>query len=140
MDSLLLIEDNDEEAAMVALSLSSYEVHRARSLAEGLEMAERLQPAVILMDLGLPDAQDGDGLVQLGLVAPFSPVTVITGCDDHDVLVSCLDMGARAIVRKPARGAELLLQLEVARHAIMPASNIKTVLDEVRGWAAQSVA
>ena len=53
---ILVIEDDRDvgEALRVALGLDQHEVSVARTGAEGIEMARRLHPDVVLCDIGLP--------------------------------------------------------------------------------------
>ncbi|HKW95021.1 MAG TPA: response regulator, partial [Methylomirabilota bacterium] len=53
---LLIIEDNDDARHMLEmlLSLAGHEVHAAGDGPDGIELARRIQPDVVLIDLGLP--------------------------------------------------------------------------------------
>lgn len=55
--TILYIEDNDDNIYMLCRRLQrrSYVVHDARTGQKGLELAQSLQPALIIMDLILPD-------------------------------------------------------------------------------------
>ncbi len=54
---LLVIEDNHDGREMLAsvLRLSGHEVHAAATGAEGIEIAMRERPDIVLLDIGLPD-------------------------------------------------------------------------------------
>jgi hypothetical protein len=54
---ILLVEDNEtiRRAFAILLEESGYEVLQAGSGAEALDLASRLLPDLVLMDLGLPD-------------------------------------------------------------------------------------
>lgn len=54
---ILVIEDNSDGREMLAtiLRLSGHEVHAAATGAEGIEIALQCTPAVVLLDIGLPD-------------------------------------------------------------------------------------
>ncbi len=57
---ILLVDDNEDVAEMLATLLrgDGHEVHVAHDGPEALESARRLQPSVVLLDIGLP-AMDG---------------------------------------------------------------------------------
>lgn len=59
---VLIVEDNREAAEYLRrlLALGGYEVTVTHSSQEGIEAARRLEPHVILCDIGLPDS---DGYV-----------------------------------------------------------------------------
>jgi PAS domain S-box-containing protein len=54
---LLLIEDNEDarEVAGLALRLQGHDVHGAGTGREGIELASRIVPDVVIVDIGLPD-------------------------------------------------------------------------------------
>jgi len=54
---ILVIEDHPDSLEILAYQLKSmgYEVIEATSGEEGIEKAKAYHPAIILMDLGLPD-------------------------------------------------------------------------------------
>jgi CheY-like chemotaxis protein/anti-sigma regulatory factor (Ser/Thr protein kinase) len=54
---ILVIEDNDDarEALVAGLRLDGHMVEAAGTSGEGIEMAARLRPDVIILDIGLPD-------------------------------------------------------------------------------------
>jgi two-component system, sensor histidine kinase len=53
---VLIIEDNEDarEVLLTALTVEGHEVHGTSHGEEGIEMAERLRPEVLLVDIGLP--------------------------------------------------------------------------------------
>jgi PAS domain S-box-containing protein len=53
---LLVVDDNADAAELLAesLSLVGYEAHKATDAAAALEVAAKVQPAIALLDLGLP--------------------------------------------------------------------------------------
>jgi CheY-like chemotaxis protein/two-component sensor histidine kinase len=59
--SVLLIEDNEESAELLreVLRLSGHTVWIASRGRQGIEMAQKLQPDLVLCDLGLPDGMTG---------------------------------------------------------------------------------
>ncbi|RLD06191.1 MAG: response regulator [Chloroflexi bacterium] len=63
MAKILLIEDIEDNAALVrrALKAKKTDFYWAKNAAEGIEMALEIIPDLILLDLGLPDA-DGQTL------------------------------------------------------------------------------
>lgn len=99
---LLLVEDDDGDAFLVKELLTEagidWPLSRVRNLAEA---AEPLRAGVrcVLLDLGLPDAQDRpDGLGALHdllEIAPNAPVLVLTGIDDEDLGAAAVYAGAQ---------------------------------------------
>ncbi|WP_457675860.1 response regulator transcription factor [Thiolapillus sp.] len=72
-----------------------------------LELVERLQPDILLLDLEMPGM---DGLSVLGRIAEQAPgpmVAVLTSYDDRAYLEKALSLGARAYVLKDEAGDNL---------------------------------
>lgn len=105
----------DDEAPIrrllrVALEAEGYGVIEAGSAREGLAMAARETPALVVLDLGLPDA---DGLSVLRDLRRWSPVPVLilsVRADEGDK-VEALDAGAQDYVVKPFGVKEFLARV-----------------------------
>lgn len=105
----------DDEAPIrrflrVALEAEGYGVIEAGTAREGLAMAAREAPALVVLDLGLPDA---DGLSVLRDLRGWSPVPVLilsVRADESDK-VEALDAGAQDYVVKPFGVKEFLARI-----------------------------
>ncbi|MDQ2919697.1 MAG: winged helix-turn-helix domain-containing protein, partial [Verrucomicrobiota bacterium] len=97
----------------------NYQVHEAENGREGLVEIANRKPAVILLDLGLPDM---DGLEVLKRLREWSeaPVLVLSVRDDEEGKVAALDAGAEDYVTKPFSTAELLARLRAAQRKTRP--------------------
>jgi signal transduction histidine kinase len=87
MIQVLLIEDNLADAERIRTGLQQsandpylepFEFRQATSLAEGLSYIKSSTPEVILLDLGLPDSHDLDGIERLKAQCPLVPIIVLT--------------------------------------------------------------
>ena len=76
------------------------EVTHARTGAEGLALAERLQPRVIVLDHLLPDGTSAELLPRLREVAPQSRVLLISGLPDDKLAAAATAAGADAHLGK----------------------------------------
>jgi two-component system, OmpR family, KDP operon response regulator KdpE len=109
----------------VALEGENYQVHEAETGHQGLiEIASR-RPAVILLDLGLPDL---DGLEVLKRLREWSeaPVLVLSVRDDEAGKVAALDAGAEDYVTKPFSTPELLARVRAAQRKTRPKEEVST--------------
>lgn len=75
----------------------------------GLALARQFQPAVILLDLQLPDMSGLQMLAQLARDCPRSAVLMLTSSDDADDLAEALRGGACGYLLKSA-DAEFLVR------------------------------
>jgi CheY-like chemotaxis protein len=79
---IVLIEDNDDAREMLAFSLRlhGHVTHEARSGGEGLEVAGRVAPDVVLVDIGLPDIDGYEvGRLLRALLGPRANLVAVTG-------------------------------------------------------------
>jgi len=107
----------------VALEAENYQVQEADNGHDGLiEIANR-KPAIILLDLGLPDME---GLEVLKRLREWSeaPVLVLSVRDDEQGKVAALDSGAEDYVTKPFSTPELLARLRAAQRKTRPEEEI----------------
>lgn len=94
---VVVVEDDDTYADMVRrLLISRFEIVRARSLTELLDVSRERDPNVILLDLRLPDGGDPLALV-VKICAKFREAAVIitTGLDDETLALDTLRAGAQ---------------------------------------------
>ncbi len=100
-----------------ALEASGYAVERADTAGDGLAQVRTRPPGLILLDLGLPDMDGQDALVQLRAISQV-PVLILSARDQEAGKVAALDNGADDYVEKPFGLDELLARIRAAlRHA-----------------------
>jgi two-component system KDP operon response regulator KdpE len=115
---LLVVEDDPAMATVISAGLAArgYEVKVVTTGAEALKAADDGQHALVLLDLGLPDA---DGIEVCRRIRRQSnvPIIVLTADGAEDRKVAALDQGADDYVTKPFSMRELLARVRVAlRH------------------------
>jgi two-component system KDP operon response regulator KdpE len=124
MSTTVLVVDDDAQLRRflrTTLSGHGHTVAEAGSLAEAMSAIERVQPAVVLLDLGLPD---GDGLTLLRAVPPSDrpPVIVLSARGQEGDKVAALDAGAEDYLTKPFGASELLARIRVVLRRSGPAT------------------
>lgn len=121
----LIIDDEVQIRRLlrVALEAENYQVHEAETGQQGLTEIAARRPAIILLDLGLPDL---DGLQVLKRLREWSevPVLVLSVRDDEAGKVAALDAGAEDYVTKPFSTPELLARLRVAQRKTRPEEEV----------------
>jgi len=116
---ILVIDDEPQIHRFLrpALEASGYVVERADTAGEGLALARTHPPALVLLDLGLPDMDGQDALIQLRATSQV-PVLILSARDEEAGKVMALDNGADDYVEKPFGLDELLARVRAAlRHA-----------------------
>jgi len=108
MAKIVLIEDDVEIRRLVADGLSAvgHDVESAALALEGLELAVKGVPDLVLMDLGLPD-MDGSDLLRMIRSVSDVPVIVVTARGADEVVVKILDSGADDYLVKPFSVSQL---------------------------------
>ncbi len=109
---MLIVEDSQLviDALRILFEASGRRVSAARSIAETLLLADIDPPALVLLDLRLPD---GDGL---SLVQPLrergAVVIALTGDDDPAKREQCFEAGCVDVLIKPVPVKELMAATE----------------------------
>lgn len=110
---VLVIEDEPgiRSFAVRALRSAGFTVDQAAAGREGLRIARRDPPDVVLLDLRLPDLHGEEVLWHLRRDQPGQAVVVWSATADRAAEHRCLALGARTCLRKPVPLAELVSSL-----------------------------
>jgi DNA-binding response OmpR family regulator len=128
--TLLLVEDDPEVRSVLRLALEDegYEVEEAGDGRTGLELFERAQPDLVLLDLRLPDLRGLDLCRELRQ-SSIVPIIIVTAQTDTHDLVAGLEAGADDYVTKPvvpkalaARIRALLRRVALQERSAAPAA------------------
>lgn len=122
---LLVVEDDDatRQALRGYLTAHGYHVDEADSVREAVHSWDAHRPDLIVLDLGLPDA-DGLELVRSVRRDATTPILVLSARGDEADKVRALEAGADDYVTKPFGAAELRARIvAVLRRAAGPAAD-----------------
>jgi two-component system KDP operon response regulator KdpE len=109
----ILVVDDDAQilkALRINLAARGYEVSLARSGAEALDVATKVKPELVVLDLGLPGFS---GIQVIEGLRGWTdiPILVVSGRSDSSDKVNALDAGADDYVTKPFAIDELLARI-----------------------------
>jgi two-component system KDP operon response regulator KdpE len=135
--ALVVVIDDEEPIRRflrASLSVEGFRVLEAATAKDGLLLITQHVPAVVLLDLGLPDME---GVEIIREVREWSsmPIVVLSARGEEESKVAALDAGADDYLTKPFGVGELLARMRVAlRHAsrvdaASPAASIVEVGD-----------
>jgi two-component system, OmpR family, KDP operon response regulator KdpE len=112
---ILVIDDEPQirKLLQITLETNGYIFRQATSAKEGLIMAENHPPALILLDLGLPD-ESGHKVLQKLRKWYTSPIIILSVQKNESDIISALDKGANDYLSKPFRTGELLARIRSA--------------------------
>lgn len=110
--TILVVDDEPQIQRFLrhALEAAGYAVSFADRGDAALRLVAAASPALVILDLGLPDT---DGKVTLGQLRQTSdvPVIVLSARDSEDEKIQALDLGANDFVAKPFGIGELLARI-----------------------------
>src|SRR6202451_1200597 len=111
-NAVLVVEDQPEllRALRINLRARQYDVVTARTGREALAMAASQPPDAVILDLGLPDIDGTEVIVELRRWYR-APIIVLSGRTSPGDKIGALDVGADDYVTKPFARAELLPRL-----------------------------
>jgi two-component system KDP operon response regulator KdpE len=122
MTTILVVDDEAPilRALSITLSARGYTVVTAATGTEGLAATASERPAVVVLDLGLPDM---DGVEVIRGIRGWStvPIIVLSAREQEQQKVAALDAGADDYVTKPFGMHELLARLRAAVRRSVPA-------------------
>jgi two-component system, OmpR family, KDP operon response regulator KdpE len=114
-ETILIIDDEVPIRRLLEITLESngFKISEAASGKEGLIAAATHTPALIILDLGLPDA-DGFEILKKLREWYMKPIIILSARNAEDDIIAALDSGANDYLPKPFRTGELLARIRVA--------------------------
>lgn len=112
---ILIIDDEPQIRRLLQITLESndYKANEADTAKEGLTMAANHPPALILLDLGIPDKNGHSVLKELRHWYNH-PIIILSVQSNEEDIVKALDCGANDYLVKPFRTGELLARIRSA--------------------------
>jgi len=140
---VLLVDDHpvvrDGISAMLSTVAHINVCGSAKEGLEAVELAQRLRPDVVIMDIGLPDINGLEATRQLAATQPEARVIVLTVYDNREYVLRAARVGARGYLVKNSPAALLLEAIETvhAGRLCYPAELMEPVLKEVARRSAE---
>jgi two-component system, OmpR family, KDP operon response regulator KdpE len=113
--AILVIEDDLQISQFLQSSLkaNSYHTFCAPTIAGGKHLFNEHKPALIILDLNLPDG-DGRDFIQHVRVNSDIPILVLSARQSEQEKVDCFDLGADDYLAKPFGVNELLARVKAS--------------------------
>jgi two-component system, OmpR family, KDP operon response regulator KdpE len=113
--TILIIDDEVQIRRLLEITLTAkdYKIIEAENGKDGCTFAASFNPALIILDLGLPDL---DGLDVLKRLREWftNPIIILSAKNSEEDIIKALDRGANDYLTKPFRTGELLARIRVA--------------------------
>ena len=113
---LVLIADDDpamRTLVMTIMKSQGFDVAEAQDGLDALDQAQRLNPAILLLDMDMPRL-DGFGVLEAlrrRLAGRAVPVVVVTVHDDPATEARCIELGAEDYLTKPIQPSSLVVRV-----------------------------
>ncbi len=115
---ILVVDDEPQIHRFLrpGLTASGFEVIMAETAADAIKAAATQAPALIILDLGLPDRDGKDVITEIRAWSTV-PIIVLSARDRESEKIAALDLGANDYINKPFGIGELLARIRAAlRH------------------------
>lgn len=131
---VMIVDDSKVSRAMIEgnLSRTNFEVcAQAKNAAEAVELYEQYKPAVVTMDMNLPDADGLECTRRIRAVDPDAKIVMISAMKDASLVARGREAGISAFLQKPVSINELidtlmiLCQSKVGKVAVLRESYAK---------------
>lgn len=117
---ILVVDDEPAIRRLLRTTLhaQNYEVLEAATAAQALDICRSGKPDVVILDLGLPDRDGQELIVEFRRFTPV-PILVVSSREDERGKVAALDAGADDFISKPFGTEELMARIRTAlRHRL----------------------
>jgi signal transduction histidine kinase/DNA-binding NarL/FixJ family response regulator len=134
---ILLVEDNSLDVHLLREMLNEQTLYKFALAEVGfMSEAERHLATnavdVIVLDLGLPDAQGTEAVRRARAAAPGTPLVVLTGCDDESIVDMALQEGAQDfLVKGTIEAPELVRAIRYATQRMKTEIEMQKAQNEV---------
>lgn len=119
---ILLLEDSQSDALLLRSQLGNvsefeFAIEHAERVSQAKEMLGGTDYDAILLDLGLPDSSGQRTVALVRELTSQTPIVVLTGADDRDLMKAAIDLGAdNFLVKGTADGNRIALGILAARN------------------------
>ena len=113
--TIMIVDDNDMMRSILRGMLRGeiYEVvGEARNGAIAVDMANRLKPDIVCLDVLMPEKNGIEALVEIKAARPETTVVMITANADADTVQQAIGNGASGFIIKPFNAARVLDTLQ----------------------------
>jgi two-component system KDP operon response regulator KdpE len=129
-NTILIIDDELQMRRLLEITLQSngYNTIEAVTGKEGINLAASHQPALIILDLGLPDGS-GHGVLKQLREWFTNPIIILSVQSSEEDIVTALDNGANDFLIKPFRTGELLARIRSALRSVDSAEESESIFN-----------
>ncbi len=133
---ILVVDDSPDSLGMLntALNQAGYTVLVALNGAQALDIVQRIQPDVVLMDAIMPVMDGFECSRRMRRLLPLTPIIFMTGLSDEEHTVKAFEHGGDDYLTKPVKSAELLARINAHVNRSNMISQARAALDVARQY------
>ena len=107
---ILVIDDDETICSLFTDTLKDvgYQVTAVTDSYEALGLVKKLDYDLVFLDLKMPGMDGAELLGQIRAAKPETPVTVVTGYPESDLMMKALDYGPLGVMKKPFKSSDIL--------------------------------
>lgn len=127
---ILLIEDDTMIINFLSLALKTqgYELTVETTGKGGIEAFKNLNPDIIILDLGLPDIDGNDVIIEIRKMSQI-PILIVSARELEQDKIMALDAGANDYITKPFSMGELTARIRVMERFISRMNSVDNEQD-----------
>lgn len=113
--TIMIVDDNDMMRSILRAMLRGEEyevVGEARNGNIAVDMADRLKPDIVCLDVMMPEKDGLEALSEIKAARPETEIVMITSSADPDTVQESIMNGASGFIVKPFNAARVLDTLE----------------------------
>ena len=117
MIRVLVIDDHQLTRSLLRAMLreAGYTTQRESGDAiGGLKLAEHFSPHLICLDIQMPKMSGIEALAGLKAAAPDAAILMVSGANDRETVMACVDAGAHGYIVKPFNADTVMRTVESA--------------------------
>ena len=116
---ILVVEDHAPFRHLICAELqrrAEFQTIEAPDGLEAVQMAEKLQPDLILLDINLPKMHGFEVAEQIPWLAPHARLLFMSQESSSDIVRKALSVGAHGYIHKLSAGTDLLPAIDAVLH------------------------
>lgn len=109
--TVIIVDDNDMMRSILRSMLRGEQfevIGEARTGVAAVDMADRLKPDIICLDVMMPEKNGIDALCEIKVARPETEVVMITSSADPETVQQAIQNGASGYIVKPFNAAKVL--------------------------------
>mgnify|MGYP002776231810 CR=1 FL=1 len=109
--TVIIVDDNDMMRSILRSMLRGEQfevIGEARTGVAAVDIADRLKPDIICLDVMMPEKNGIDALCEIKVARPETEVVMITSSADPETVQQAIQNGASGYIVKPFNAAKVL--------------------------------